>query len=543
MKYSSNRSQNEHSVRMMNNSALAFLFSNRNQMKTCFLFTFLFALCAHAYCWLNALYGHDSLLIFQNDWTHQILLGRPLQEIYVSFRGNIVAPWLIGILGTIYLGFANWAIVKLLNIRTGAFIALTCGALSTCATITLCNATYLLDYDIYMLSFMLACWALYAVLSMKKIGFAIGALLLCFSLGLYPAFLQSYVALALVVCMLSFLRNTTKDSFVLALRVALACTAGFVLYAILFITVRTVANLDPSSASNSVSAAFSFAENGILEAFIHAWIDPVNYLIFPETHAVHVIGFINLLLIVFAIWAVLRVGIVQKASKHQIICAIVCLFILPLGSDCVNFAAYGFVHSLMIMSFFLLYPLVFALAEELLNKTSKPQSKGTALWGKLILSTLVFLTIISNTIYANQVYTKKDLEYQATFSTLTRLEARLESLEGYTPGTTPVVLEGSLSNNSFFNAIRTGFPPDHNQLPDKGGHYSDYAVGLNSQVSLYTNGQIKQYYEFILGCPINIVSVQEALLEDLDYSATEMPSFPLNGSVVMKDGVVIVRLS
>ena len=156
---------------------------------------------------------------------------------------------------------------------------------------------------------------------------------------------------------------------------------------------------------------------------------------------------------------------------------------------------------------------------------------------------LVFLTIISNTIYANQIYTKNDLGYQATFSTLTRLEAKLESLDGYTPGTTPVVLEGSLSNNSFFNAIRTGFPPDHDQLPYEGGHYSNYAVGLDSQVSLYTNGQIKQYYEFILGCPINIISAQEALLEDSGYSAIEMPAFPLNGSVVMKDGVVVARLS
>lgn len=40
-------------------------------------------------------------------------------------------------------------------------------------------------------------------------------------------------------------------------------------------------------------------------------------------------------------------------------------------------------------------------------------------------------------IYANQMYLKKDLEYDATLSVMTRVVDRIEQVEGYIPGETP----------------------------------------------------------------------------------------------------------
>ena len=519
------------------------LFAERDRIKFCLLFTFLFALCAHAFCWLNTLYGHDSLLIIQNDWEHQISIGRPFQEAYVAFRGNIVAPWLIGILGTLYLSLTNIIIVKLLDIRSGAFIALTCGSLATCATITLCNATYILDYDIYMLSFFLGTLALYIAVKPQKVAIFVAGLVLCLSIGLYPAFLQSFVALALILGVRSFLRDSTKQGVHLALRVIISCLIGVILYLVALIAFRYFNQVDSSSAYNSISTAFSFGESGMIQAFIHTYTDPIRYLLFPETHAVHIVGAINALLILFIIFAIFCVAKTRRSSKLQIACALGCCLLLPLGEGCVNFGAYGNVHSLMIMSYFLIYPFAFSMAEECFQIIQSRQKTQIAVAGKTAIALLVFIVVISNFIYANQVYTKKDLEYQATFSTMTRLEAKLEALPGYVPGSTPVVFEGAFVYNSFFNSIREGFPPDKNQRPFENGQMTDYAVGLGPQITIHSDEQVQQYYKYILGCPIRIVNAQDLDALSIDYAFEDMPVFPSDGSVIMSNGTAFVKIS
>ena len=52
----------------------------------------------------------------------------------------------------------------------------------------------------------------------------------------------------------------------------------------------------------------------------------------------------------------------------------------------------------------------------------------------------------------------RELEYQATFSFMTRLVERMDTIDGYVPGETSVAFAGAPSNNQLFNKIAPGFP-------------------------------------------------------------------------------------
>ena len=52
----------------------------------------------------------------------------------------------------------------------------------------------------------------------------------------------------------------------------------------------------------------------------------------------------------------------------------------------------------------------------------------------------------------------RELEYQATFSFMTRLVERMDTIDGYVPGETSVAFAGVPSNNELFKKIAPGFP-------------------------------------------------------------------------------------
>ena len=61
---------------------------------------------------------------------------------------------------------------------------------------------------------------------------------------------------------------------------------------------------------------------------------------------------------------------------------------------------------------------------------------------------LAVLTLLFDRgIYANQIYLKKDLEYDTTLSVMTRVVDRIEQVEGYIPGETPVKFLGDIQRS------------------------------------------------------------------------------------------------
>lgn len=555
-----------------------------DRVKVAVLATVVFALLAHLFCWMNTMYGHDSLMIVQRDWRHQISIGRPFAPLYAHLRGEVVAPWLVGSLGTAWLALSNVVIVKLLDIRTRSFVAVSGGILATCAMTIMCNATYLDWFDLFMCSLLCACLAVAACYNGRAWGVPAGAVLLCIAMGLYQSYLQVAIVLVMAVCLGTLLRDRPLVALRQGLRGFVMTAVGFVLYYLVQRGVQAISGVGAASSYNATSSAFSFDGISPLGAFLHAWSDPISYLLFPETHAIWLCAAANAVLMALFFVALAIVWKRRRTGALVVALSLLVVLLLPLGAGCINIAAYGNVHTLEIQSYFLFYPVVFMALDQSLRcapggvtcrsgaeqhvgggrrieagspaltdssasaelyASRRPGERPLFQFGCCALAALLAFGILaSNIVYANQVYLRKDLEYQAAFSTLTRLETQLEGLEGYVPGTTPVIVLGALSDNDILARPRDGFPPAASQTlgQPKAGELTDYAVGLWSSLSLYANHQVRQYFEYVLGCPINIVS-NGASVTVSDEEAASMPAFPLAGSVTMRDGTAIVKLS
>ena len=125
------------------------------------------------------------------------------------------------------------------------------------------------------------------------------------------------------------------------------------------------------------------------------------------------------------------------------------------------------------------------------------------------------IVLFGSVVYAGQVYLKKDLEYQTTVFTLTRVADRLEQLEGYQPGETPVALLGTLEDSPLL--LRR---PGQEAL-----YYETYAA----------------FFHRVLGYSIHILSQEQS--DAWRERAEDLPVFPAPGSCAMLDGTAVVKLS
>ena len=169
------------------------------KLKLVFFWVFALGLTAHGYRFMNPNFNHDSLYsLYEQGPELMISVGRFLRPVYRLLRGNLTLPAFGGILALVYLSFASYLLVELLDIQNSWLIGLVCGVLTVNSTMSLMNATYMTDTDAYCLSFLLAVLGVWALKRWKH-----GSLLLvlfCFlSLGIYQAYVSTAVFLLLLL--------------------------------------------------------------------------------------------------------------------------------------------------------------------------------------------------------------------------------------------------------------------------------------------------------------------------------------------------------
>ena len=142
---------------------------------------------------------------------------------------------------------------------------------------------------------------------------------------------------------------------------------------------------------------------------------------------------------------------------------------------------------------------------------------------------LVFVLLYGNVQFSNGMYLKKDIEYDAYLSLMSRVVDRMEEEVAYVPGETQVVF--------------VGLPEDLNdQIP--GFEMHSLATGMWSTDILfeYTRQRFQAYFDYVLCAPIKLLedSQWNAMLENQEVLG--MPNYPAKGCIKMVDDVLVVKL-
>ena len=498
--------------------------------------TFLFGLCAHAYRFFNLDFSHDSLMIYQDDWMVQIALGRFLHPPYRWLRGDLTAPFLMGLLALIWLALANYIVVSLLELRSPIYIALLCGILSSNAVLTFTFATYLHDGDAYALAYLFAVLAVWLA-ARYSWGFLAAWVPLVLSLSLY----QSYLNVAIILLMIVFVKHVldgfeTKELLIRIARYLGALLGGLAVYYIVLQLVLSATGIALLDTENGLAQLGNYDLSGLLGLMIDTVKYPILYMLHPETYHSQVAARINLAVFLISLAALVRTVVAKKLKPVSILLVALCVMAMPFGINVVYFVSIGNQHSLMIFSFFFFYAFAVMLWEccgELPPVRFAEKLPAVVMRAKRLLPALCcgFLSvlILFNVVFSNQVYLKKTLEYDATISFLTKVTYSIEQTDGYIPGKTPVLFVGDIRSSSIY-ASKRGFG-------DLNG------VGLGQGFSITYSGTYYCFFNDVLAYRINWMDLSNASAYEERPEVQAMPTYPAKGSCQIVDGVLIVKFS
>lgn len=496
----------------------------------------IFFLVAHSYCFFNALYNHDSLMIFQNNTFFQTSIGRFLRPYYTMlFRGMIVAPWLIGYISFIFLMASAYLILNLLNIRSVKCMCAATAMLTTSTTLTLLNATYIHDSDAYMLALLLSVSGAYIAIRHGKY-FVLSVSCMALSMGLY----QSYIQVAVLLLMFDVFREVLKNKS--AKDIMRKCAVYLCIIVISFVVYWCLAKivqclyqvpmLDTYNGMANVGHYKGFRH--LIFCFIGSYVYVLRSFINPiAVHKVYVLA-ARFTLLFAGIWAVGRVLVMGKLSKINFMFAAILICLFPFGINFIYFITQGMEHDLMTFSFAVAPLLIFPLI------AASESCDGKSMRNAKIAVHISFAVIaFGNIIFANQTYVKKDLEAQSTISVVNRIIDRIEQTDGYVAGETEVCIIGKLEENPLVISKRAGF--------DYGGtgnqNWVSATYNIEHYISYYLAYPYKRYYEE------STTAVDNRLPEWTQSTTTNhavvidsLDVFPAKDCVALQDGILYIRI-
>ena len=187
------------------------------------------------------------------------------------------------------------------------------------------------------------------------------------------------------------------------------------------------------------------------------------------------------------------------------------------------------VHGLTVFSIVMPFLLLLYFFE---NDFSKNKSRNIISWVSLILSCVM---IFGQTVCANSLYLKMELNYENAWSYSTRLIDRLEQMDGFN-SKSKLVIVGDNTNTL------AGYPQNKDIL-DR----IDYDTRVQIMYNLaHTNNAItypdvlKWFIQQEMDMNIDIEVNPEDFIERDDVD--EMPKFPAQGSIIVVDGVYVVKM-
>ena len=497
------------------------------------IWTLFFTFLAHGFRWFNTSFHHDSLAIYHHfELRHQLYLGRWLAPFWLFIRGDITVPLLIAFFSICFLILANILLIKILDIRKPRHIVLLCALLPACQTITLLYSTFMYTADVYMLSFLLSVSAVWLFMQYRR-GWIPASFCFAGSIALYPSYAEVTILLLMFLMIKNFIdeEGPITKSWKGGKMIAFLLLGGIMYYVGWLVCVRLLngtglSELPTAGEYNSVSRMTDLRISMLPELLKGTYLCFWHYVTSPETVHPRLFGIFNLLLA-----AGTCILLITSTRKRLRLIPVTGLFLLiPLGANFVYVLTGGMVHTLMVFSFSFLYAgVIMCLEFTLPEKSGKAKRRIRSI--TQIMVTIGLIVIACNSIiFANQCHVRRELEYQATLSAITRVIDRMEKTEGFNPASTPVIIVGDL-NKSIIAQKRDGYGVDHSGMLTKLSFSTTYYETYCS------------YFKSVLGYPIQTGDRNAVKQYSEMEEVIEMPAFPSAGCTRMIGNVLIVKLS
>lgn len=485
-----------------------------------FIATLACSFAAHGFLFTNEFFSHDSISYFTyatGSFSFYTSIGRFVIPVYEMLKGDVAAPWLIGLLFILWMSLTSLLVTRLLKIHSTCGMVLTSGLLCTNVALTLTGATYIYCMDEYAFALFTAVAAVYLI-HRGKWWTIPGVLLLIVSLAVY----QAYFTVAACLCFLIILRRLASNdhlgkTFLAGVWYLCVLAVGFAAYYGTWTAVCNVSGVAKRRVEESLLGGSGL--EGIITSVRDANVSYVKALFDGSGVLGWLMPVVHLLLVAALVLRLIQILLNKELHPGNKVLLLVLVGLIPTAFNSASILLAGSATQLMTFAGELIYVLLIVSYEP-------SEQKKAAFPLRAIAAVLLCCVLWQHTVYANQVYMKKELDQTATLSLATRIIDRVELLEGYVPGETPVAFAGRLDRNTYLNRGRDEFI----ELDKTVGLWSDYSATYN----------LGRYLTDYMNYP---------LLWDTetDFSQAEevksMPVFPAADSIRLINGTVVVKLS
>ena len=498
-------------------------------VKTAFLSACFLGVLTHIYIFTNLLLNHDSVwrLFYDNA---NLGLGRWSLQFFSEFSTRFQLPVVIAVISILMLALTAGVTVSVLDITNKVTAVLTSAFLVTIPTVA-CIFSYMFTADAYFICLFLNALAVYMAKNYKW-GWGPAVILCTLACGGYQAFICYAIGLFLMDCILELFTDKPIEQIIKRGLIYIGIiVASLVFYYLIMMVLLAVKGMTLSSYQgfdtvNPLDFAGFFSK--IPQASKAFW---EYFRASPfSTRFYQVIQVLFLFLAGGAMaYLIVASKLYRNWGKGLLLLLGVCL--LPLALNFVTILVQeGTVHALMIYSFVLLLVFSLKIVEMAMQKMIQNQSSD---WLVLHFSSAVMagLLIWNNFCVSNMAYLRLQVCYENSFALANRIVARIEELDGYS-AQFPVAVVGEASWDLY------------------GGTVEKFAqinslTGTNDRLlySIEPHIRTRTFIEHYIGLHMPSLNREQKELLNNSDQIKELPSYPQSGSIVIYDGIIVVKLS
>ena len=494
----------------------------KREWKLAFLAAAVTALLVHMPALLMDVPNHDGLDSMYFD-QNMITSGRWFLMVACGFSSFYTIPWVIGLLGILFLSLTAAALTEALELKKPWVIVVCSGLLASFPALASTFA-YVFTLDGYMLALLLAVLAVVFTKKYQK-GFLAGGVCLAFSLGIYQAYLPFAMILS-VFCILMLLAEdgTGKEKLKKILHYLYMGILGVVLYyGILQVLLRLQGK--QLASYQGIDGMVQGNNAGLITSVKQMYVDFLKFTLRGNVLYQNWISGAALVLLLFA--ALFAGGVLVKNRKwwkkpgfFGII--ILAVLVLPVITNVILIISPSVTYHLLMRYQWVLY--LIGLVAFVGNGTEEGKTGAVLQWLALCCGVVLvfFYGVVDNIGYSNL-----QKRYEKTYAYCVRLLDRIEQTEGYYQGI-PIAMIGVVGEDEF---PRTDITLD----------VTSGMIGLNGDSLLYTGENYRLFMKHYLGATLNILPADAMQEMYYDEEYIEMDSFPGENSIRIIDGILYVK--
>lgn len=495
----------------------------KKEWKAAFWASVCIGLLTHTPILLSDIPNHDGLASMYFD-QNMITSGRWFLSVACGFSTYFTLPWVIGILGILFLALTSVALTEILEVRRSGTAILIAGLLVSFPALASVFA-YVFTMDGYMLGILLS---VLSVLFVKKYryGFIAGAVCLAFSMGIYQAYLPFAVLLSIYCIMIVFIeeKGMRKKAGTVFRFLAMGVGGAVLYYGILQILLKLQGK--ELSSYQGISDAGNVAGRNLTEILGRTCSDFAVFTIKGKVLFNNIFSGCAIALLALLLLAVVVKVIISRKlwrSPWFYLAALMICVMLPIGTNIMLIVSPEINYHLLMRYQWILYVILpVGFADRYVTQTEKCYSAFR--WITVLAAGIL---IFNYALTDNIAYSNLEKRYEKTYAYCMRLLDRMEQTEGYYPGI-PVAMIGVVGDRQY-------------PVTDITADVTGPLTGIPGDVLLYAAVNYQAFMKNYLGVEINPIDIElmPAIYDSPEYA--EMDSFPGRNSVRVVDGVMYIK--